>query len=138
MAQSNEDPPSWLRDYGAIEADIARMEEFAASLDAEVRNNYTPHLDRLFDDIMVELPPAYTDFPELLGFLENHTVTAQDAAYTAYYYQELTGAFAAAAGDVSRNYRGADAFAAAKIADVRAALDKTAAGSWSTQETPDA
>ena len=130
MALSNEDlPPAWLRDYTTIEADISRMEEFAAKLDAEVRDNFAPHLTPIFDDILTELPPAYTDFPELLGFLEHHAASAQDTAYTVYYYQDVTGGFAVAAGEVSRNYRGADAFAAARVDDVEAALNKTAAGS---------
>ena len=129
MAKSNEDlSPAWLRDYEAIEADIGRMAEFAAKLDAEIRDNFAPHLDPIFDDIMAELPPAYTDFPELLAFLESHTDSAQDTAYTVYYYQDVTGGFAVAAGEVSRNYRATDAFAAAKVEDVRTELDKTAAG----------
>ncbi|GAA1839600.1 hypothetical protein [Asanoa iriomotensis] len=129
MAQSNEDlPPAWLRDYATIEADIQRLEEFATKLDAEVRDNLAPHVAPIFDDILAELPPAYTDFPELLLFLESHTATAQDTAYTVYYYQDVTGGFAVAAGEVSRNYRGSDAFAAARVTDVEAALDKTAAG----------
>jgi hypothetical protein len=129
VALSNEDlSPAWLRDYATIEADIGRMAEFAAKLEAEVHNNFAPHLDPIFDDIMTELPPAYTDFPELLAFLESHTASAQDTAYTVYYYQDVTGGFAVAAGEVSRNYRATDAFAAAKVEDVRTALDKTAAG----------
>jgi hypothetical protein len=129
MAQSNEDlPSSWLRDYATIEADIGRLEEFAAKLDAEVRDNFAPHVAPIFDDILAELPPAYTDFPELLDFLRSHAATAQDTAYTVYYYQDVTGGFAVAAGEVSRNYRETDAFAAAKVSDVQAALDKTAAG----------
>ncbi|MEV4537342.1 hypothetical protein AB0J82_26535 [Asanoa sp. NPDC049518] len=130
MALSNEDlPPAWLRDYATIEADIARMEEFATKLDAEVRDNFAPHLAPIFDDILSELPPAYTDFPELLAFLENHAASAEDTAYTVYYYQDVTGGFAVAAGEVSRNYRGSDAFALAQVDDVQAALDRTAAGS---------
>ena len=130
MALSNEDlPPAWLRDYATIEADIGRLEEFATKLDAEVRNNFAPHVAPILDDIMAELPGAYTDFPELLAFLEVHAASAQDTAYAVYYYQDVTGGFATAAGEVSRNYRGADAFAAARVDEVRAALDKTAAGS---------
>ena len=126
---SNEDlPPAWLRDYATIEADIQRLEEFATKLDAEVRDNFAPHVAPIFDDILVELPPAYADFPELLGFLQSHAATAQDTAYTVYYYQDVTGGFAVAASEVSRNYRDADAFAAAQVSDVEAALDKTAAG----------
>ncbi|MDG4822831.1 hypothetical protein O7635_13325 [Asanoa sp. WMMD1127] len=129
MALSNEDlPPAWLRDYAQIEADIGRMEEFAAALDAEVRDNFAPHVSPIFDDILAELPPAYTDFPELLSFLDRHVASAQDTAYTVYYYQDVTGGFAVAAGEVSRNYRDTDAFALARVDEVKAALDKTPAG----------
>lgn len=141
MALSNEDrPPSWLRDYTAIEADIARLEDFATRLDAEIRSNFAPHVERVFDDITVELPPAYTDFPELLSFLESHTGSSQDTAYTVYYYQEATGGFAVAADQVSRAYRDTDAFAAATLADVEAALAETVAATWPTtpREPPDA
>ncbi|GIF73757.1 hypothetical protein [Asanoa siamensis] len=130
MALSNEDlPPTWLRDYAAIEADIQRLEDFATQLDAEVRDNFAPHVAPIFDDILTELPGAYSDFPELLGFLQSHAASAQDTAYTVYYYQDVTGGFAVAAGEVSRNYRDADAFSAARVADVKTALGKTAAGS---------
>jgi hypothetical protein len=129
VPKSNEDlSPAWLNDYAAIEADIDRMAEFAAKLEAEVHNNFAPHVGPILDDITAKLPPAYTDFPELLAFLASHTSSAEDTAYTVYYYQDVTGGFAVAAGEVSRNYRATDAFAAAKVEDVRAALDRTAAG----------
>jgi hypothetical protein len=128
MAVSNEDlPPTWLRDYATIEADIQRMEEFAAKLDAEVRDNFAPHVAQIYDDMLVQLPHVYTDFPELVGFLEAHRASANDTADLIYFYREATAAFATAAGTVSARYRDADAFATARVSDVQAALDATAA-----------
>jgi hypothetical protein len=128
VALSNEDlSPAWLSDYAAIEADIGRMAEFAAKLEAEVHNNFAPHVAQIYDDLSVELPHPYTDFPELLTFLEAHQASSKDTADLIYFYREATGGFAAAAARVSTEYRDADAFAAAQVTDVSAALDATAA-----------
>ena len=128
MALSNEDlPPAWLRDYATIEADIGRMEEFAAKLDAEVRNNFAPHVDRIYDDMSVELPDAYTDFPELLGFLEAHKGSVQDTADLIYFYREATGGFATAAGTSKRAIPRRGCVRRARVNDVNEALDATAA-----------
>ncbi|GIF64703.1 hypothetical protein Ais01nite_27380 [Asanoa ishikariensis] len=128
MALSNEDlPPAWLRDYATIEADIGRMEEFAAKLDAEVRDNFTPHVARIYDDMSVDLPEVYTDFPELASFVDAHQASALDTADLIYFYREATGAFATAAGTVSAQYRDADAFATARVSDVKEALNATSA-----------
>ncbi|SNT18402.1 hypothetical protein SAMN05421812_103592 [Asanoa hainanensis] len=128
MALSNEDlPPAWLRDYATIEADIGRMEEFAAKLDAEVRDNFAPHVARIYDDMSVDLPNAHDDFPELGSFLDAHRASALDTADLIYFYREATGAFATAAGTVSAQYRNADAFATARVSDVNKALNATSA-----------
>jgi len=120
-------PPAWLRDYRAIEADITKMEEFAAKLDAEVRENYGPHLPYVLDDMQARIPEAAPDFGELAAFLTTHDIAARDTTNLVHFYQNATGGFASAATEVSHKYREVDAFAAASLADVEAALDQTAA-----------
>lgn len=119
--------PSWLRDYATIDADITRMEEFAHQLEHEVTVNYAPHLAYVYDDILVTLPAPFDDFPELVEFLTAHHTTVQNTADVVYFYRDATGGFATAARAVSSRYRDADAFAAARVGDVSAELDRTAA-----------
>jgi hypothetical protein len=115
--------PAWLRDYGytdfgAIEADIAAMEEFAKRLRADVETNYVPHLTSVTDRMLTELPPPAATFPELVGFLEEH-VRVQDATHiNVYNFANGTNTFATAAQEISREYDGSDAFAQARVGDV--------------------
>lgn len=126
MALPEEDlPPAWLRDYGAIEADISRMEEFAAKLDAEVRENYAPHLTYVYNDMGVQIPAPYADFTELASFLMTHHAAVTDTTDLVHFYQNATGDFATAATKVSAQYRESDAFAAARVSDVEAAFEGT-------------
>lgn len=118
-------PPTWLRDYGAVEADISRLEEFAAKLDAEVREHYAPHLTYVYNDMGVQIPPPYAEFAELASFLTTHHMAAQDTTDLVHFYQNATGAFATAAAEVSARYRESDAFAAARVRDVDAAFAGT-------------
>jgi hypothetical protein len=128
MALPEEDlPPSWLRDYGDIEADITRMEEFASKLENEVSQNYAPHLSYVYDDMLVSLPQPAGEFGELVSFLAAHHASAQNTADNVYFYRDATGGFATAAKTVSEQYRSADAFSAARVADVESALNQTAA-----------
>lgn len=120
-------PPSWLRDYGDIEADISKMEEFAAKLHAEVVDNYAPHLPYIYDAMAVELPQPSALFPELVSFLTTHQASQQATSDLVYFYRDATGGFATAAAEVSKNYGAADAFSAANVHDVEKALDQTAA-----------
>jgi hypothetical protein len=120
-------PPSWLRDYGDIEADVSRMEEFAKKLNSEVTNNYAPHLAYVTDDMQTKLPGVYTDFPELHDFQTAYMATAQDTSDNVYFYGQATDGFAVAADEVSKQYQNSDAFSAARVSDVESALDKTAA-----------
>jgi hypothetical protein len=120
-------PPAWLRDYGDIEADISKMEEFAANLDSEVRENYAPHLSYLRDDVTVKIPEPAAEFPELVSFLQTHQAIQQDSTNVVFHYRDATGGFAQAAKEVSANYGQADAFAVARVNEVQSALDKTSA-----------
>ncbi|HEY0698611.1 MAG TPA: hypothetical protein VGD43_12475 [Micromonospora sp.] len=127
-------PPRWLRDYGAIEADISRMEEFAAKLRAEVTQNYAPHLEYVNEDMTVQLPPVPAGFAELHSFLTAHRETMADTNEVVHHFRDATGGFATAAAEVSANYSNADAFSAARVRDVEQALDKTAAAKPPTTE----
>ncbi|GAB3504060.1 hypothetical protein [Phytohabitans suffuscus] len=113
--------------YAQIEADIARMEEFAAKLRAEVVDNYAPHLAHVTDDMAVDLPEPPESFAELTSFLQTHRASQLDTADLVYFYQEATWGLATAAAEVSALYGAADAFAAAKASEVESALDRTAA-----------
>lgn len=126
MIPEEDRPPSWLRDFGDIEVDIHRMEEFAAQLDKEVRDSYMPHLQTIEVDVTTRVPAQHPDFKELFDFLTAHRdaqVKTYDSVYT---FRDATGGFAYAAKKVSENYAGADAFASARAREVEAALNQTA------------
>ena len=126
MAIPEEDRgPSWLRDYGAIEADIQRMEEFAAKLRAEVMNNYAPHLELVARDMATPIPQPDARFGELVGFLQAHQVAQVNTANAITYHGNETGGFAEAASEISQNYGAADAFAHARVSVVEQALNGT-------------
>jgi hypothetical protein len=129
-------PPSWLRDYGQIEADVARMEEFAVKLRGEVEGNYAPHLDSVYADMLVELPTPPAQFGELSAFITAHVEISQSTADNTYYYRDATGGFATAAATVSERYRNSDAFSAARVSDVENALNGTAAAAPPAQTAP--
>lgn len=134
--------PAWLSDYGTIEADISRMEEFAKKLHDEVTKNYAPHLQYVNDDMTVQLPPVDTRFGELYSFLTTHHESLSSTNEIVHYYRDATGGFAVAASDISTEYSKTDAFSAARVNDVEVALDKTAAAKptapdgSTTSETP--
>ena len=127
MIPEHDRGPAWLRDYRAIEADISRMERFAASLRTEVVTNYNPHLAYLDDDMAVQLPAVDSRFGELHSFLSAHREVLASTNEIVHYYRDATGGFATAAGEISANYADADAYAAANVKEVAAALDRTAA-----------
>ena len=118
--------PAWLRDYGnGIEADIERLGEFGAQLDAEVREHYAPHLEILQEDVMVELPSPAAEFSELTSFLQTHRNAQQLTNTLVFTFRDATGGFANAAQQVSEEYGDADAFSAARVSDIEAALNRT-------------
>ena len=124
MALPEEDNgPRWLSDYGDIEADINRMEEFAAKLAAEVRTNYATHLSQVTQAMSTTLV-SHEAFPELHGFMQAHRVAQEQTHANVYTYRDATGGFANAAGQISAQYRGADAFSAARVGDVNRAIQQ--------------
>ncbi|WP_328462364.1 hypothetical protein OHA21_35025 [Actinoplanes sp. NBC_00393] len=119
--------PAWLRDYGHtdfgdIEADILAMEEFAARLKADVEQNYSPRALEVTDTMLTTLPPADERFSELHLFLAAHERAQDTALQNVYNYANGTYGFATAAREVSEQYRGADAYARARVTDVHAGL----------------
>jgi hypothetical protein len=114
--------PVWLSDWQQIEADIAAMADFAKKLRAEVEVNYAPHASRVTDDMTTPLPSPPTSFTELVDLLETHHAAEQDTANMVYYYTDRTGGLADAAATISERYQDADAFSAARVTDVEAAL----------------
>jgi hypothetical protein len=133
--------PAWLGDGGSIEADISRMEEFATKLLEEVEKDYIPQLAYIDDDVTVELPPVNVAFRELFSFLTTHRESQQNTNDLVHFFRDATGGFATAAHEVSARYANIDAFAAAKVTEVDAALDKTmaargAASGGTTGATP--
>lgn len=125
MALPDEDlGPSWLSDYGTIEADIRRLAEFAAKLDAEVRQHYIPHLASIDSDMTAVPPAPAAEFAELCAFLDAHWSAQVNTTNNIYAFRDGTGRLANAAQTVSRQYAGVDAFSAARVRDVEVALDQ--------------
>ncbi|PZM92574.1 MAG: hypothetical protein DIU79_11690 [Actinobacteria bacterium] len=129
---------SWLSDYESIEADISKMEDFAAKLTAEVRDNYGPHAESLFEDMTTELPSPHAAFQELTAFLVAHNVIEQDTADVVYYYQGETDAFAIAADEIAQRYKDTDAFSAARVSDVTKAFENVYSPEVSSTTLPTA
>ncbi|MEV4488902.1 hypothetical protein AB0K04_02160 [Micromonospora coxensis] len=122
MIPEEDRPASWLRDNDRIEADIRQMREFADRLQAEVDRNYAPHLSYIADDMTAAIPDPCDAFIELVQFLRAHHETQQATAHTVWDLGGATGHLAGAAGTIAAEYEGADAFAAARVGDVREAL----------------
>lgn len=127
MGPADDRGPTWLGGYAQIEADISRMEEFATKLRAEVVDNYAPHLSHVTDAMAVDLPEPAEPFSELTSFLQAHRASQLNTSDLVYFYQEATWGLAVAAAEVSKQYGAVDAFAAARAAEVEAALNRTAA-----------
>jgi hypothetical protein len=121
--------PAWLRDYGFtdfgdIAADITAMEEFAKKLAADVQDNYVPHLTGVTDAMLTELPPPAQTFDELVEFMKAHHAAQIVTQQNVYNFANGTNHFATAAQTISQDYRGADAFAHARVKDVDKAFDQ--------------
>jgi hypothetical protein len=128
--------PAWLRDYGGtIEADIQRMEEFAASLEAEVKKNYVPHMRELQDEMVADRPEVASDFTELYSFMQAHRDVQQVASDSIWGVGDGTGRIANAAKIVSQNYANSDAFSYARVTEVERALDQTGVAPPTNGET---
>jgi hypothetical protein len=126
MIPEEDRPPAWLADYGAIEADIQAMADFAAGLGKEVADGYGPHLSLVTTSMLTTLPAADANFPELQQFLAYHH-EVQTATYSnTFNYRDRTGELATAAKTISTEYQGSDAFSHAQVNDVNRALAQSA------------
>ncbi|MEV0902203.1 hypothetical protein [Actinoplanes sp. NPDC049802] len=110
-------------DFGAIEADINAMEQFAAKLKADIEHNYAPYADAVSNTMIKKLPD--TDFYELHLFLYRHDQVQIATQMNVAGYTDGTYKFASAAKGISEQYRGSDAFSRAKVADVEAQFERT-------------
>jgi hypothetical protein len=120
--------------YEAIEADIEKMEDFAKRLSAGVRDGYNPMLSDVARRMRTVVPPGDSRFPELRIFLEAHH-EAQLQSYTnATNFRVGTDRAANAAQTISDMYRESDAFADARVTDVRNAFKAPEAAA--TDSTP--
>ncbi|MCY1140787.1 hypothetical protein OWR29_22550 [Actinoplanes sp. Pm04-4] len=133
--------PAWLSDYGttdfgAIEADIQAMEQFAAKLAANVQDSYAPHMSSISDSMLTRLPDPPAEFAELFSFLTAHNEAQNVTHQNVYNYANGTKGFASAAADISKQYSGSDAFAHAKVSDVDKAFDKLGIPEATTPLTP--
>jgi hypothetical protein len=134
MIPEEDRPPAWLADYGAIDADIQAMADFAADLNKEVVDGYGPHLSLVTTSMLTPLPAADPNFPELQQFLDHH-YEVQTATYSnAYNYRDSTGELATAAKTISTEYSGSDAFSRAQVNDVDKALAHSAQVPASTDD----
>lgn len=131
--------PAWLRDYGytdfsQIDADITAMEQFAKKLQADVEDNYAPHLTTVTDAMMTELPHPPSEFAELSSFLTVHNDAQNVTQQNVYNFANGTQGFALAAADISKKYRGSDAFSHAKVSDVNTAFNRVGVSDGTTPE----
>jgi hypothetical protein len=119
--------PAWLRDYGFtnfgdIAADINAMAEYAKKLAADVEANYQPHLKGMSAAMLTRLPTPNPAFYELMLFMESHNHVQNVTQNNVYAFGTGTSVLAVAAQKISDKYRGTDAFAHAKVADVHETL----------------
>jgi hypothetical protein len=125
MPVDNE-PASWIDNFGSIETDIQAMEEFAATLAKEVETGYAPHLEKVTAAMLTKLPKASENFPELQSFLQHHLEVQQQTYSNTFNFRAGTHHFATAAQQISDEYRGSDAYAHAKVRDVDKAFTAAA------------
>ncbi|AGL20990.1 hypothetical protein [Actinoplanes sp. N902-109] len=115
--------PAWLSDYGAIEADIQQMEDFAKALTAEVAKGYDPHANQVAQVMAEDLPTAFPRFTEMSAFMTQHNEVKNVTLANTLNFSEGTNRFAGAAQQISSEYKTSDAFAHATVSDVKEAFD---------------
>ena len=123
MRTNGDQPPAFpveygFTDFGQIAADIAAMEEFAGKLAADVQENYVPRLPDVTSAMLTRMPAPAGTFVELTDFIAAHEAAQDTTQQNVYNFANGTYHFATAARQISADYRGADAFAEAKVRDV--------------------
>jgi len=114
---------TWISDYHytdftQIEADVNAMESFAKKLESNVQSDYNTHQNRVQDLMTVSPAGTPAAFEELVSFLHVHHQAQYTACQNVYYFGIGTTGLAHAASEVSRTYRGSDAFARSRVSDV--------------------
>jgi len=107
-------------DFGAIEADVAAMEEFAAQLKLDIQNNFAPYAEAVSKAMTEPLPE--TTYYDLHLFLYSHDQAQIATQMNVAGYTDGTYQFASAASGISEQYRNSDAFSRARVSDVEAAF----------------
>jgi hypothetical protein len=115
--------PAWLSDYGAIEADIQQMEDFAKALTSEVTDGYDPHASQVAQVMAYDLPTAFPRFLEMGDFLTQHNEVKNVTLANTLNFSTGTSQAAVAAQEISADYKSSDAFAYATVNDVKDAFD---------------
>jgi hypothetical protein len=129
-----EDRPSqFIADYKDIEVKTGDLEAFAKSLQAEVQQNYVPHLDKVATDLAVGDVYTNEEFAEFIQALQRHTEVRQITLNRLFDHGDGTGTLSTAADQISKNYAGADAYSAATSRDVDTVI---ATPPVTTNETP--
>ncbi|MFI6075350.1 hypothetical protein ACIA5C_27695 [Actinoplanes sp. NPDC051343] len=127
MLSEEDRGPAWMRDYGytdfsQIEADVTAMEQFATQLQGDVTKNYNTHVPVVQQLMLTELPSPPAEFQELSSFLVVHNDAQNISQQNVFHFSKGTEQFATVAKDVSKDYRGSDAFSHAKVSDVDSAF----------------
>jgi hypothetical protein len=127
MLSEEDRGPAWLQDYGytdfsQIEADVTAMEQFATQLQGDVTKNYNTHVPVVQQLMLTELPSPPAEFQELSSFLVVHNDAQNISQQNVFHFSKGTQQFADVAKDVSKDYRGSDAFSHAKVSDVDSAF----------------
>jgi hypothetical protein len=131
MLSEEDRGPAWMQDYGytdfsQIEADVTAMEQFAAKLQGDVTKNYNTHVPVVQQLMLTELPSPPAEFTELSSFLVVHNDAQNISQQNVFHFSKGTEQFAAVAKDVSKDYRGSDAFSHARVSDVDTAFKAVA------------
>jgi hypothetical protein len=130
-----EDRPSqFISDYKDIEVKTGDLESFAKSLQAELEQNYVPHRDKMAADLAVGDVYSNEEFAEFIQALTRHAEIRQVTLRRLYDHGDGTDTLSAAADQISKNYAGADAYAAATSRDVDSVIAQPP--STLTDETP--
>ncbi len=132
--------PRWLQDYKSLDVDgktsaggngsagdaggtgvranLPAMRDFGSALEQNLREDYAPHANKVFDEMAVPAE-ATANFAELQSVLSRHAELKALATDNIANHGNGALVFAKAIEDISKRYQQADAFASARIADIQ-------------------
>jgi hypothetical protein len=110
--------PTWLRDYGSIEADLRGMQDYANALRDELERSYLPHRERVSADMRTPAATPASQFVELVELLTAHQNSQVITASLLTEHGNATYTFSAAAKTISTSYGDSDGLAVAKAKDI--------------------